>query len=1771
MRSKYIQTKDVMLGTRSSKLIRARQFISEDEYKMKISGVIETLNKVFEQMNTLDSNLNVDFNEFTQYEKEVNEKTNEMIKYIDGVLHGENDLEKIKRIVQNYVNEYVAKFKNKLSDMCAVDYTNRFLYQYMYKTLEEYYSINQYDELMNSRAKITKVVTDGKGNFVALKENGTVWVSGNNGNGELGLGNTNPTEIGQFVQTNLSNITDIEVEEGGFLVTDSSGNKYRSGIVYDFKDDTIIKRSEILGLAHNDYEKDDELVEFAPGTFDCFVTPDDLEVNVSEKPASIFDNLDYFDYEVVNAQSDGKTVLTTDGLKLKNSLSVKKSTINPVSKVNSTVAKLSAISGITKLDDTSISTTAKTSVTVDENLAGVAKIKEGQSLNIDEETHEVTVTGTATSTTEIDAPFLISKFKNNYEDFESYTDSKCEIMEREENSLIDTYCINTGTVAGTLDIEFYVSSIANKYMGHRYVIYSNRRTIGYIDTNKLGTNGSGTVTILSYEIDANENKVYILKYYPFSSSTYTTIESIKFNNTSVSYTKTSSANRVDYSPKASLAMITHDTIKNSIGFVSANRTGNDEKFKYFSTLSYSGKFTSFSFKYSQYKNIESLYDPVILVYVDGTFNTKISGSDIIAIGDEKENEISFTTKTISIERDENEHNVTFFFINDKNGDSISYTYFKDFMPYTTEMNKTTNIGSNFTSDTDGLKLLVKPVEGDNTYNYESGSCPLVLKNTSVIGRATFQENIKANSKYRLTFKGRRFDIIYGAGVCLTVGTTDGGFTPKYDLSYKIWTEKYIDFESTQVNSYITIYLIGNIEVRDLKLYEEINGEYSYISNLSNIDNSKATLIPATVNDDGYFIINKKLITFFENTELSGKIDYIYPDGIGGNVTTYGIYNTKTRMNSLIDDELTDHFMKLNGSIDVNQYYNQTSRVKRFMFKASVSDVYLDINTSVANSLYAIYFRYSQTHDWILQCVRQVLQAGHGSVYIDRYARTTSTSGGYKAFSVSTGGTTSPELLIIPLNNLAPFKVELYSSTGTMYAASNKSPDINASHNLINVNNTMGIMRSNTDPTVVGGHLKRLISNLAFGPNASLYGSDNSGGIVSFHSSGYTKYYSKYGALYDNGGTPLISFYISTKCKRVKFNFYCDVKASKTTVTVYTDNGWQSCNPKRYDNNNALFDINLDNESSASSYALFLIYDPSHTDNTYRAVSFESSDNVPAFTAYTSTGRNTITTSEAANIFTNTKTDYTGLAAMYHSQNELKSYLGFRVKDDSYTKFSINMSLDNTRTVRRLISQGDSTSPGLCEYVSEFNNNEIYDLKLYNFLLLINHSSLLEKRYAETINQIKLYKNDGTTITINEYTLNDYSDIIEFVSPQNSVIQFATNIPNAFGYTIDDLSTIDKVKMCYDFTANNFTNHLMTGYIDYGNNVYTDLLYDSEYENGNMYILEYDSSIPKNSNSKMVFIEFFNKNGYDEYQYSYDKDNMKITLPANIKIVNPCENFVTELITKLDTANLSSFHIGSISNSKLFLDGILYSETLSDKEFGSDIANRISELLLISIIPMTSNYYTETFNLIDRFFKNLSGSTIIELPKYPTNDVILYLKNFENRSVDYTDKNISIEYLTNESINISEITTGELGNEVLKRAGKITKIANSGTSGNDEIYIIDNTDVPNYEKDTLHTMEYIPHLEYMIDEKYIADLIYNIKNSPDTFFIENNERVKKIVIYKNTTTPSFKFKIDYDYSWIINAVKNGTIIHAKDLQGKLCGVAYGAKRRTLSRNLSFKKI
>ena len=1754
MRSKYIQTKDVMLGTRSSKLTRARQFISEDEYKMKISGVIETLNKVFEQMNTLDSNLNVDFNEFTQYEKEVNEKTNEMIKYIDGVLHGENDLEKIKRIVQNYVNEYVAKFKNKLSDMCTVDYTNRFLYQYMYKTLEEYYSINQYDEILDSRAKITKVVTDGKGNFVALKENGTVWVSGNNGNGELGLGNTNPTEIGQFVQTNLSNITDIEVEEGGFLVTDSSNNKYRSGIVYDFKDDTIIKRSEILGLAHNDYDKDDELVEFAPGTFDCFVTPDDLEVNVSEKPASIFDNLDYFDYEVVNAQSDGKTVLTTDGLKLKNSLSVKKSTINPISKVNSTVAKLSAISGITKLDDTSISTTAKTSVTVDENLAGVAKIKEGQSLNIDEETHEVTVTGTATSTTEIDAPFLISRFKNNYEDFESYTDAKCEILEGEEDSLIDTYCINTGTVAGTLVIEIYASNGINEY--DRYIIYSNKRLIAYVDTNNLSKGGS---TDLSYEIDADENKVYILKYYPSGSNTYTNIASLKFNYAPVSYT-----NRVDYSPKASLAMITHDTIKNSIGFVSANRTGNDEKFKYFSTLSYSGKFTSFSFKYSQFKNIESLYDPVILVYVDGTFNTKISGADIIAIGDEKENEISFTTKTISIERDENDHNVTFFFINDKNGDSVSYTYFKDFMPYTTEMNKTTNIGSNFTSDTDGLKLLVKPVEGDNTYNYESGSCPFVLKNTDGIGRTTFQENIKVNSKYRLTFKARQFNNIDN-GVCLTVGTTDGGFIPLNSISEKIWTEKYIDFESTQVNSYITIYLIGNIELRDLKLYENINDTYSYISTLSNIDNSKATLIPATVNDDGYFIIDKKLITFFEN---SGKIDYIYPDGIGGNVSNTGIYSTKTRMNSLIDDELTDHFMKLNGSIDINQYLTPTSHVKRFMLKASVSVVYLDINTPVPNSLYAIYFRYSPTHDWILQCVREVLQSGHGGAYVDRYAQTSRQSKGPRGFTVSTGGATSPELLIIPLNNLAPFIVELYNSTGTMYGASNKSPDLIGAQNLINVNNSMGIRSSES---TTDGQLKRLISNLAFGPNASLDGSDNSGGIVSFHSSGYTKYYSKYGALYDNGGTPLISFYISTKCKRVKFNFYCNFYARNAVVTVYTNEGWQYCNPKSYDDFNALFDINLDNESSASSYALFLIYDPSHTRNTYRAVSFESSDNVPAFTAYTSTGRNTITTSEAANIFNNTKTDYTGLAAMYHSQNELKSYLGFRVKDDSYTKFSIDMSLDDTKPVRRLISQGDSTSPGLCEYVSEFNNNEIYDLKLYNFLLLINHSSLLENHYAETINQIKLYKDDGTTITINEYTLNDYSDIIEFVSPQNSVIQFATNIPNAFAYTIDDLSTIDKVKMCYDFTANNFTNHLMSGYIDYGNNVYTDLLYDSEYENGNMYILEYDSSIPKNSNSKMVFIEFFNKDGYDEYQYSYDKDNMKITLPANIKIVNPCEYFVTELITKLNTADLSSFYIGSINNSKLFLDGLLYSETISDKEFGSDIANRISELLLISVVPMTSSYYTETFNLINRFFKNLSGSTIIELPKYPTNDVILYLKNFENRSVDYADKNISIEYLTNESINISEITTGELGNEVLKKAGKITKIANSGTSGNDEIYIIDNTDVPNYEKDTLHTMEYIPHLEYMTDEKYIVDLIYNIKNSPDTFFIENNERVKKIVIYKNTTTPSFKFKIDYDYSWIINAVKNDTIIHAKDLQGKLYGVAYGAKRRTLSRNLSFKKI
>ena len=1752
MRSKYIQTKDVMLGTRSSKLTRAKQFITEDEYKMKISGVIETLNKVFEQMNTIDSNLNIDFNEFTQYEKEVNEKTNEMIKYIDGVLHGENDLEKIKRIVQNYVNEYVAKFKNKLSDMSSTDYTNRFLYQYMYKTLEEYYSINQYEELLDSRAKITKVVTDGKGNFLALKENGTVWASGNNGNGELGLGNTNPTEIGQFVQTNLSNITDINVEEGGFLVTDNSNNKYRSGIVYDFKDDTIIKRSEILGLAHNDYDKDDELIEFAPGTFDCFVTPDDLEVNVTENTESIFDNLDYFDYEVVNAQSDGKTVLTTDSLKLKNSLSVKKSTINPVSKVNSTVAKLSAISGITKLDDTSISTTAKTSVTVNENLAGVAKIKQGQRLSIDDETHEITVTGTAGST-EINAPFFISRFKNNYKDFECYTDAVCEILEKEENSLIDTYCINTGSAAGSLDLEIYVSR--GLYESDKYIIYSNKRTIAYVDTNKLI---KGAPNTLSYDFEADEYKIYILKYYPSNSNKYTIIESIKLNGSAISYTKTSSTNRVNYSPKASLAMITHETTKNSISFVSANRTGNDENFKYFSTLSYSGKFTSFSFKYSQYKNNESLRNPDILIYIDGTFNTKISGAEVIDIKDEKENEISFTTKTISIEKDEKEHNVTFFFINDKNGDSISYTYFTDFIPYTSEVTKTTNIGSEFTSNTEGLKLLVKPVEGDESYDYESGICPLVLKNTDIISRTTFKENLKTGSKYRLTFKARRFDSLEN-GVCLTAGTKDGGFIPKNSISEKIWTEKYIDFESTEDNSYFTIYLIGHVEIKDMKLYENINDEYSYISGLGDIDNDEVTLIPATVNNDGLFNIDEKLITFYEDSTQG--IKYLYPDGIGGNVSTNGIYDATTSMAVLIDNSIGS-YMKLGGNIDINQHYNSTPRAKRFIFPASVNSVTLNIYTNVVGSLYALYTRVSSSSDWSLLCVREELQI-NGGTYRDHIGASTTTNGGSGTYNLP-GGSQTKELLVIPLSNNEPFRVALYDGS-RIDSATGATAILSGTQNQLNVNNSMGISTGTTS----NGQLRRL--NSPFYITGSKTGQSVTGGIVAFAGSNAgTTYKSGYGKMFESVTTPLLPFYISTKCKRVKFVVYGDKSRSGFKVTVFTNEGYEQYEPEFTQHDGAYFDIELDNESSTSKYALFLIYDANHNINAYRAVSFEESDR--KFTAYTSSTKNTATASELENMFDNMISEYTGLAAMYHTQNESKSYLGFRVKDESYTKFSIDMSLDNTYAVRRLISQGDSTSPGLCEFVSDFNNNGVYDLKLYNFLLLINHPTLSNLHYTETINQINLYKDDGTSITINEYTLNDYTDIIEFVSPQNSVIQFATNIPNTFAYTINDLSTIDKVKMNYEFPGNlNYPSHLLTGYIDYGNIVYTDLLYDSDHKSGDMYYLEYDSTIPKDINTKMVFIEFFNRDGYDEYRYSYDKDNMKITLPANIKIVNPCENFVTELITKLDTTDLASFHIGSISNSNLFLDGLLYSETISDKEFGSDIANRISELLLVSNVPMTANYYTESFNLINRFFKNLTGSTIIELPKYPSNDVILYLKNFENRSVDYADKNIDIEYLINESINISEITTGELSNDVLKKAGKITKIANSGTNGHDEIYIIDNTDVPNYNKDTLNKMEYIPHLEYMTDKKYIVDLIYNNKNSPDSFFIENNERVKKIIIYKNTTTPSFKFRINYDYSWIINAVKNSTFIHAKDLQGKLCGIAYGAKRRTLSRNLSFKKI
>lgn len=281
MQNKYIRPDGLIGNTRNSKLVQNRHFISKEEYDQKVDVIKETLKTVLESLDNSNENLNTDYSDFLEKEQEINRMTNEIIQYVDKVVNEENDLEKIKFNLQKYINECVSILEKRLNELYSTDYSYRAIGKYIFDKLKIYYESNFY-EYDTSNLDIKKILNDKKGNILVLLNDGSLLASGTNQNGELGLGDTNPTELGTFVKVpGIHNVDDIEIEEGGFKAIDKDGNIYHSGIIYDLIKQMPIEKKEYEGLT---IESDsDDIVKLAPGTFDCFVDEKNISLVNAER------------------------------------------------------------------------------------------------------------------------------------------------------------------------------------------------------------------------------------------------------------------------------------------------------------------------------------------------------------------------------------------------------------------------------------------------------------------------------------------------------------------------------------------------------------------------------------------------------------------------------------------------------------------------------------------------------------------------------------------------------------------------------------------------------------------------------------------------------------------------------------------------------------------------------------------------------------------------------------------------------------------------------------------------------------------------------------------------------------------------------------------------------------------------------------------------------------------------------------------------------------------------------------------------------------------------------------------------------------------------------------------------------------------------------------------------------------------------------------------------------------------------------------------------
>lgn len=1837
MRSKFINTKEIMTGTRTSKFVQARQFISEEEYKIKISSIVDILNTVFEQFNSIDNNLNKDFTQFKECEEEINSRINEMIQYIDSVVSDETDVEKIKRVVQNYTDEFISKFQNRMASIVDQEYLNILLYQFVYKTVTNYYTDCRLDE-KNLQHNFTKVICNGTGNYLALRDDGTIWGSGPNANGELGFGNTNPTELGQFLQIGeWYNITDIRVAEDGFIITGSDGKEYQSGKIYDLKSNLPVLRKDIVGIPHNSENANDEIFKLAPGTLDSFVTPEDVISNYKRETNEDYEYLEKDMSKSVNIEFE--TIQKTGGVSgfLSRRMKLKNSLVAPVSldyknDVNETSNKLvqKDSANITKVTDGIKTGSNAVRINIDESLTGLAEINANQNISVDDEFKELKVTGTASGTATKQVPFDIRRINMDYEKFTSCTVSVArpyyELYISDETVTVFKLPKpenNDNIPITNKIIQFQIKPHQkSEYIDYgSLVIYDKKKTHRVLTKNDIIStdNKNGDLYTVNVDLPLDTTDVYVASfgfvvkyaYYNISGPAATLTTSFIHDHTandSLNDTKF----HLDYSPKVN---IDFDDNGNKI-FKSAEPKADMSKYKYFSTLKYEGQFDSIRLK--------TLGKGIGLIFVNGELRQIIHNNHSDSIQDYfidgSQGLVKFTGSSNRLDM--------LFFNNFENG--IYYdTTITELELYNSDKVKYQNeeFGELFKTDTNGdAKIVVENMEAtslsmndnvplmiynpDTTYDYARNQGH--VRKATLVCPNTFVKNTAYTLKFKLKNK-RSLTLPFPDGVCLVCA---GGYDytsyayakglpsdGNYNNYNKGWGEITMHFTPTSNTQKITLYAYSGSVIKDLYI-----PEFDYYFKFSDFDQNYDSYSepPKPATNDGTYITygHGKCISFYK---YKGNIVALWPNDIsdGSRVTAIKTYETidSDTILSKFSNTVTSRDIRVPTGYNFSPTLSNTRQPLVVFHKKS--DVYNKFTitkfTASKIDLRAIVFVKYKTGNFGGRFNFQgILKSFSGSTFY------------FNDSKVSEQDIVFPHgdpaiLLVIPI----------FDNESDTY-----SIDVDVGTTVSNPGAGKGVCFSATDYKSFD-----VLADLSktFIPIGPLYGNMVAPGQNISEANRYIRYKSTpngysvvdniprvYGSL-DNGNN-FHAFYIPGDWTNHTFYFFIELQRRQSDnyinsfrlVLLSNDNGAKSISILKETNNSSkltkriYYKITPDSKvlNSKSDLLFMMVTNASLVDDgtAQIIVSFPVKNLIPDAYFYAEKEKATenavVTQSELV------ATPPSGIMPasstcefLAHNRSLVTSiiphFYGIELLDTTYTKIKFGLSNSSKGFTHKFIATGSSTTYGLCNKIAYYTDDTFVNTDKQIFFinmakLFSAHTTTPLDINVGVITDFILQKADGTQLHIDMDNFDSYSSVVKKITATeigSNLIKFAPNTLRVF--KIDN--------------SQGLKYNILKSYVSPGKSSYGILLgTNTKNQNGNItyeFFSEYKNfNVSTSYNREAIMVAFPTGTGpTSTYAPSnltleltkYNQNSMTVKLPANLTIKKPSLNFKHEVIVGMNLEDVTDLEFIPVTGTKVFLDDneeTLTANTLKQYDFRT-LSGR-SIMFVKNIVNELTSAGSVTY-IAKNVLKNLTGEIVIEMPKSVYTDINLFLKNTYNTSTTYANKNMSILYSVNSDLFKREKI---LNSAVLQPNFKFSKPEDHLMIFKDEnklkvgpLYTLDIEGESDYTINEGYAgTEYIPDPGDRNSEKYLIafNTLNNLSdNMKEKNIVEDkNEIVQQVKIFKrDETSTSFKMRVTYDYTWLRNILNTDTYISMEDIQGPLYGIAYGASKRTLSRNLTFMPI